>query len=289
VTPYPVPSVVGTIAFAKAGELAGHIYSVRTDGTELTPLTNAGFREEDEAAWSPDGSQLAFIRGDTGSQLEGTNFKVWLMNADGSGQRRLFTDKTAGVGPAWSPDGRKIVFSRWFGWVEETYEIATVNTDGSDLTPVIRGSNYLSATWAPDGRVFWLLAEKQDVYSVRPDGSDLKRVTRLGDVFSYALSPDGTKLAVYQGYPRSRIAVVTVEGPGKPTVVVKPLPDTISSTYVGMSWSPDGKALAFASESLVAPPGELPGSSLYVVNADGSGLSMVPNTGRMADPAWRPE
>jgi Tol biopolymer transport system component len=56
-----------------------------------------------------------------------------------------------------------------------------------------------------------------------------------------------------------------------------------------MSWSPDGQALVFASEILAAPPGELPGSSLYVVNADGSGLSMVPNTGRVADPAWRPE
>ena len=273
----------------KADELSDHIYTVRTDGTELTPLTKAGARGEGDAVWSPDGSELAFVRGDTGSVLEGTNFKVWLMNADGSGQRRLFTDKTAGLGPAWSPDGKQIVFSKWIGWVEETYEIATVNTDGSDLRRVTRGSNYLSATWAPNGRIFWLLAEKQDVYSVRPDGSDLKRVTRLGDVFSYALSPDGTKLAVYQGYPRSRIVVVPVEGRGKPTVLVESLPDAISSAYLGMSWSPDGSALAFASAGTEAPPGELGGSSLYVVNADGSGLSMVPITGRMADPAWRPE
>ena len=102
-TPLPAPTVAGIIAFAKAGELSGHTYSVSTDGTELTPLTKAGVREEFEAAWSPDGSELAFVRGDTGSGLEGTNFKVWLMNADGSGLS-MVPNTGRMADPAWRPE-----------------------------------------------------------------------------------------------------------------------------------------------------------------------------------------
>ena len=48
--------------------------------------------------------------------------------------------------------------------------------------------------------------------------------------------------------------------------------------------TPDGKALAMASSSLSGDQG----SSLYIVNADGTRLAVVPNTGDVFDPAWRP-
>ena len=54
---------------------------------------------------------------------------------------------------------------------------------------------------------------------------------------------------------------------------------------VALTWSPDGKAIAFATTY----GGFGPGSALYVVNADGSGLSVVPNTGTIWEPSWRPE
>jgi Tol biopolymer transport system component len=54
---------------------------------------------------------------------------------------------------------------------------------------------------------------------------------------------------------------------------------------VSLTWSPDGKAIAFAASFIEF----LEGSPLYIVNADGSGLSMVPNTEDVADVAWRPE
>src|SRR5205085_61976 len=44
-----------------------------------------------QPSWSPDGSQFAFVRGDS----------VWIANADGSGARKLST----GSQPAWKPDG----------------------------------------------------------------------------------------------------------------------------------------------------------------------------------------
>jgi len=65
-------------------------------GSALTGC-GGGNTYNSEPTWSPDGSKIAFVRKDG----------IYVMNADGSGQRRL-TD--AGGGPAWSPDGSKIAF-----------------------------------------------------------------------------------------------------------------------------------------------------------------------------------
>jgi TolB protein len=55
------------------------------------------------AAWSPDGGLIAFVRpGNTGND-------IWTMSADGKRLRRLATN-TYGPGPAWSPDGKMIAF-----------------------------------------------------------------------------------------------------------------------------------------------------------------------------------
>ena len=54
--------------------------------------------------WSPDGRKLAFT-----SERDG-NWEIYVMNADGSGQRNLTRTTALDVGAAWSPDGRRVVF-----------------------------------------------------------------------------------------------------------------------------------------------------------------------------------
>ena len=57
------------------------------------------------ASWSPDGRKIAFTSGHDGES------EIYVMNADGSGQRRLTQQRgNATSAPAWSPDGRKIAF-----------------------------------------------------------------------------------------------------------------------------------------------------------------------------------
>ena len=55
-------------------------------------------------AWSPDGRKIAFV-----SDRDG-NSEIYVMNADGSGQRRLTRNPAYDADPAWSPDGRTIAF-----------------------------------------------------------------------------------------------------------------------------------------------------------------------------------
>lgn len=52
-----------------------------------------------QAAWSPDGSRMAFVSGREG------NFEIYVMNADGSGQARLTNNSAEDIEPTWSSGG----------------------------------------------------------------------------------------------------------------------------------------------------------------------------------------
>ena len=253
-------------------------------GSELTSLAGS-IRDEGGGAWSPDGRTVVYSKSGLGSSVEAIGVRLWTMKPDGSGKRELTHDKDFGVAPVWSPDGSRIAFFKWAGFTSdgaETYDIATLAPGGDGLTRVSRGSEGGPLVWARNGRFYYDNTEEFDLYSVKTDGSDLRRVTRLGRVSGFALSPNGKRLAIFEQYPRSCISVLPASGRGRPKAIVKPVPDSISGGMVSLSWSPDGKAIAFSDDGYNAPPG----SGLFIVNADGTGLSMVPGTGPVWGVAW---
>jgi TolB protein len=99
---YPAVGVNGRMVFKGWGNTA---YGLRIGGMALdgvTPLTNV---DEDTApTLSPDGKKVAFM-----SRREG-QWDVYVVNADGSGLKRLTTDAANDGLPAWSPDGKAIAF-----------------------------------------------------------------------------------------------------------------------------------------------------------------------------------
>jgi Tol biopolymer transport system component len=86
-------------------DLLGHVYRMPAAGGEATALTQgSGVALNFQPRISPDGKSIAFISDRRGQ------YNLWIMNADGTNQRPVFTDLNAtAFEPAWTPDGRFIV------------------------------------------------------------------------------------------------------------------------------------------------------------------------------------
>lgn len=92
------------------------LYAVNPDGTGLTRLTQDR-KHATQPAWSPDGTRIAYTRYDAvGLSCKGCPGSLVVADADGSSPRVLTTptgEAYADTGASWSPDGTKILFSRW--------------------------------------------------------------------------------------------------------------------------------------------------------------------------------
>ncbi|MDR4509640.1 MAG: hypothetical protein MRJ65_15660 [Candidatus Brocadiaceae bacterium] len=134
------------------------IFSAQRDGSKLKRLTNAiGY--DAEAAYSPDGSKIVFCSlrdGFPPEKLSAEDQKhfhknpsyfgeIYIMNADGSEQKRLTNWPGYDGGPFFSPDGKRIVW-RHFSENGMLADIYTMRLDGSDVR---RLTDFGCMSWAP--------------------------------------------------------------------------------------------------------------------------------------------
>ena len=95
--------------------------------TNLTSGVPTAFN--DEPAFSPDGSKIAFV-----SERDG-NPEIYVMDADGSNAQRLTDDPAADADPAWSADGTRIYFDADTDGNQDVY---SMKADGSDYAELAR-------------------------------------------------------------------------------------------------------------------------------------------------------
>ncbi len=111
--------------------------------------------------YSPDGKQIVF------SSRRDDDFEIYLMNADGSAQRRLTESPGVDTHPSFSPDGKRIVFT---SARDRNYEIYTMKLDGTDLRRITNHPGRDDfACWHPDGKRLIVVSQRQgryDLYSI---------------------------------------------------------------------------------------------------------------------------
>jgi TolB protein len=134
------------------------IYRIRSDGSDLTALTNFDPNPDIVDAfpeYSPDGERIAF----TNLTREGVLEAVYVMNADGSGVHRLSPPAIGAAFPDWSPNGERIAFDTndpfcgGGGCFFPNPEIWMIGADGDGLKRLTGDPNFLdfNPSWAPQG------------------------------------------------------------------------------------------------------------------------------------------
>lgn len=117
-------------------------------------LTNSAHLIEDDADWSPDGESIVYTRhADSDDPRFSNTAEIYVLSADGTGTpERLTNNAEEERGPAWSPDGGRILFSCRIGGGTSDFEICVINADGSGLVQLTNNTvGDLTATWSPDG------------------------------------------------------------------------------------------------------------------------------------------
>lgn len=167
----PVWSHDGTkIAFASRDEHADFgIVIMNNDGSAPLRLTG---KSDTNPAWSPTAAKIAF------KSRRGGDYAIYVMNADGTGQRRL-TKSFYYIGDlSWSPDGKQLAFTlnREEGKRAQIYVIEVEGSGVRRLTDSNEDTWIRSPTWSPDGaRIAYISStygRRSRIYLVNPDGSD---------------------------------------------------------------------------------------------------------------------
>ena len=147
-------------------------------------------------------------------------------------------------GPAWSPDGRQIVFA---SDRDGDWEIYVMNADRSDVTQITHNPSYDGhPAWSPDGRRIAFASNRhgrREIYVMNADGSDVTQITHnFSDAGSPAWSLDGRRIAFASYWDGdSEIYVMNTDGSD-----VTQITHNSGGDY-RPAWSPDGRWIAFNS------------------------------------------
>jgi hypothetical protein len=252
--PFAAASGTGLLAYAPGGKTAvtnESILWVDRMGREEPPLPLPpnGYSTP---MLSPDNKRLALQVDDV---TEGLRLNIEIYDFD----RKVLSPLTPRSGryfcPVWSPDGKRLAFSRF---LVGNPRICWKAADGSgDVEPLTQGdAPEFPSSWSPDGRVLFYTRgagdlENMDIWTLSFEG---KRETRPwlatpAREFAPFISPDG-RWVVFTSFEsgRSEIYVRPYPGPGGQTKIS-------NDGGIEPAWSRDGKEIFYRSaDSFMAVP-----------------------------------
>jgi serine/threonine protein kinase/Tol biopolymer transport system component len=210
------------------------------DAKSLRQLTFGSSKYEGDSGlrWAPDGRIVyAAWAGNVGD--------IWILNADGSGQKRLTNTSSpyASWYPAVSPDGRYVVFISDRAGKAHLWRM---DIDGGNLKQLTSGDrDERDPSFSPDGR--WLFyssydGEHLELFKLPLEGGESVRLTEGFLADTPNVSPDGKTIAAFyreRGGAPLKIVLLPIEG-GKPSKIFE-IPQTIN----GYKWMPDSRSLAY--------------------------------------------
>ena len=299
------PSSRSVLAASMAAALALAV-ACGEGSTSGTPSASASHGD------APRHGVIAFKRFDPKTK----KVRLYTIRPSGSGLRPLTRpgpNEDNDSDPDWSPDGRKIAFTRFFPG--DRSEVLVARRDGTGLRNLTRdgcSGDCLGdgePAWSPDGRQ---IAFGRAIGPVPPDGpppivgifvmdadgSNVRPLTQLEpssgtEDHAPTWSPDGTRIAFMRSNntaePADASAIYTVGSDASDLQLVRRMPRKWPGAGAP-DWSPDGKRLLFSTFCYFGPCGQPPtGAQLFTVKPNGHGLRKLTNLpGNSYQPAWSP-
>ncbi|MFC1975718.1 TolB family protein, partial [Chloroflexota bacterium] len=263
--------VEGRIIFASDRDGNSEIYTVNTDGSDLTRLTNnSAF--DGEPAWSPNSERILFV-----SNRDG-NHEIYSMRADGSDVTRLTDEPANDLSPAWSPDGQLIAFMTERNGNADIY---LMNTDGSKVTAFTTSKdNDLSPSWSSATPELTFVSDRAgdtfDLYiMITSTSGRMRRVIEgVGNVFAPNWSSDGSFIAFASEADQNvDLYIISPDGTNLQLVT-----DSKAKEYLP-KWSPDSTYILFVSE-------RNGNADIYIANESGDVLRVTHNRANDTTPEW---
>jgi Tol biopolymer transport system component len=274
----------GKIAFV---DRTNALVAVNANGSRLRRLVRCPAAITDCGiggyAWSPNGKQLAFMRGRLGIVV--SDLSLYVINADGSGMRRLAhcvrcgpgTDRDSRV--AWSPNGASIAFA---------------GEDGLHLVGLSSGTQVLltdspgdvDPAWSPSGSKI-AFGRGGSLYSIKSDGSGINELATVGGQVGHpAWAPDGTKIAL-DNLAAGPDGIYVVGADGSQLKLLRS--GSRGSGPGTPSWSRDGRRILFFNTP--GTPGAFR-AEIWTMNPDGSNQRRLYRSargvGEWYPPIWSP-
>jgi TolB protein len=191
-------------------------------------------------AWSPDGTQLAYV------SFESRKPVVYVHNVS-TGKRRLIANfKGSNSAPAWSPDGKTLALTLSRDGGSQLFLLSAL---GGEPRRLIQSSGIdTEPVFSPDGQSIYFVSDRggsPQIYKVAVSGQGVERVTFVGSYnISPALSADGRWMAYISRIGGAFKLHVLDLASGSAKAITETAADE------NPSFSPNGKLLVYATQQL---------------------------------------
>lgn len=222
---------------AKPGEICPRVIAtIDASGNQRDVTTPVAGSQDDNPAWSPDGSRIVF---DSSRDLpaDGSDGRsLFVVDAAGGRPTRIETGLAIARLPDWAPDGDRIVFLG----ATDTFDgrgVYSVASTGGASTMIAAGISNSRVQWSPDGRrIGWSRydwAGRERLVTMNADGTGL---VELIEGYFQAWSPTGDVILFLQppgAGDETSIWVVRSDGAG-----ARRLPFAEKGRPSGLDWAP---------------------------------------------------